>query len=258
VIEKAPEEVSYGKEFSLEVGAGDVARISWIRLPSVTHAFDQNQRINFLSFKAKGGTLKVKAPDKPGSCPPGHYMLFVLNQLGVPSHARSCTSAAMPRLASAPAAQLNYRTSEKRQDDLKKAKAGTRLQWDWPRHAHMASACWGGARGAEKLSAWSPQPIPNAESSTAQVHIEGTAGSRRLAETVRGDRQRQLRISGIRLAIDGTVRSSGKLELTTARPRYQDRAAGIGKSVAMGQNERQTKTCLEARDAGLRSSTAHD
>jgi len=32
--------------------------------------------------------LSVTAPDTPQLCPPGHYMLFVLNKKGVPSVAK--------------------------------------------------------------------------------------------------------------------------------------------------------------------------
>lgn len=223
VIEKAPEDVSYGKEFSLEVGAGDVAGISWIRLPSVTHAFDQNQRINFLSFKAKGGTFKVRAPDKPGSCPPGHYMLFVLNQLGVPSHARIVHIGGYAPARKRPLAAAAKFTAplKKRQDDLRRAKVGTPVTVGLTSTCpYGLGACWGGAHEAlKKLSGVvAVEPIPNAESSTAQVHIEGELPDledwpKQFAATANGS----YTFRGVELAIDGTVRSSrGRLELTTA------------------------------------------
>ena len=72
-ITSAPTSVRYGQSF--EVGtpdAADIATVSWIRLPSVTHSFDQNQRINFLRFTSDGpDTLSVTAPDTPQLCPPG-------------------------------------------------------------------------------------------------------------------------------------------------------------------------------------------
>ena len=56
-ITSAPASVSYGETF--EVGTSqpnDIGKVSWIRLPSVTHAFDQSQRINFLDSRwAPGG-----------------------------------------------------------------------------------------------------------------------------------------------------------------------------------------------------------
>ena len=66
----------------------DIGKVSWIRLPSVTHSFDESQRINFLQFQADAGRLTVTAPNSPNVCPPGHYMLFILSKDGVPSIAR--------------------------------------------------------------------------------------------------------------------------------------------------------------------------
>lgn len=87
-IRAAPDAISYGERFSLEVGGPDVARVTWIGLPSVTHAADHNQRINILPFRRDNGGVTVTAPERPGICPPGHYMLFVLSKAGVPSVAR--------------------------------------------------------------------------------------------------------------------------------------------------------------------------
>jgi hypothetical protein len=57
----------------------------------VTHTFNTNQRINVLDFKpdptAATPAIKVTAPANANLCPPGHYMLFVLNKAGVPSTA---------------------------------------------------------------------------------------------------------------------------------------------------------------------------
>jgi galactose oxidase len=87
-IEAAPEAINYGESFSLEVRGPDVAKITWIGLPSVTHAADHSQRINILDFRRSSGGVTVTAPGRPEICPPGHYMLFVLSAAGVPSVAR--------------------------------------------------------------------------------------------------------------------------------------------------------------------------
>jgi len=81
--------VTYGQTFEVGTSKPDqIDEVSWIRLPSVTHAFDQSQRINFLSFAAGDGVLRVTAPADAGACPPGPYMLFVLNREKVPSVAK--------------------------------------------------------------------------------------------------------------------------------------------------------------------------
>jgi galactose oxidase len=87
-ITSAPEEITYGQTFSLEISGPDVGKVTWIRLPSVTHTFDQNQHINILKFHTDNDRLTITAPPRPETCPPGHYMLFTLSKTGVPSLAR--------------------------------------------------------------------------------------------------------------------------------------------------------------------------
>jgi galactose oxidase len=92
-IDAAPASVNYDAEFDVTTAqAGSIGRVSWIRLPSVTHSFDQNQRINFLKFKVGGGKVTVTAPANADLCPPGHYMLFILDTAGVPSAERLVTT----------------------------------------------------------------------------------------------------------------------------------------------------------------------
>jgi galactose oxidase len=62
--------------------------VSLIRLGAVTHAFDQNQRFQRLSFTANATGLTVTAPSSATRTPPGHYMVFILNGDDVPSVAR--------------------------------------------------------------------------------------------------------------------------------------------------------------------------
>ena len=44
-----------------------------------------NQRFQRLQFTRGNGTLSIAAPADPNRTPPGHYLLFVLNETGVPS-----------------------------------------------------------------------------------------------------------------------------------------------------------------------------
>jgi hypothetical protein len=93
VITSAPSRLSYGQ--SLTVGSPDatsVAKITLIRLSSVTHAFNQSQLINRLTFSATGSTtLSVMGPKNANVAPPGPYMLFLVNAKGVPSKAKMVT-----------------------------------------------------------------------------------------------------------------------------------------------------------------------
>jgi hypothetical protein len=90
-INNAPTVVSYGQVFAIETtDSSQIAEVNLIRLSSVTHAFNQNQRIiRNLPFNSTDGTkMQVTAPDDRNVCPPGHYMLFILNKVRVPSVAR--------------------------------------------------------------------------------------------------------------------------------------------------------------------------
>lgn len=89
VIHAAPQHIAYGQTFFVGTPAPeDIAGVSLIRLSSTTHAFNQNQRINRLSFAQTAGGLSVSAPASANLAPPGHYMLFLLNNSGVPSVAQ--------------------------------------------------------------------------------------------------------------------------------------------------------------------------
>ncbi|QEL13653.1 galactose oxidase-like domain-containing protein [Limnoglobus roseus] len=88
-ITAAPTEVKYGDAFTVGTShPNQIGKVTWIRLSSVTHSFNMNQRMNVLAFMAGMGGLTVTAPADPKRCPPGHYMLFVLDNSGVPSVAK--------------------------------------------------------------------------------------------------------------------------------------------------------------------------
>jgi galactose oxidase len=78
--------VNYGETFTVTTAnAAQITEVRWIRLGSVTHAFDANQRANTLTFARGSGLVRVTAPANSRLAPPGHYLLFVLNRNGVPS-----------------------------------------------------------------------------------------------------------------------------------------------------------------------------
>ncbi len=86
VVSSAPADVAYGAQFRvLTPQAGTIAKVSLIRLGAVTHAFDENQRFQWLTFTADATGLTVTAPSSANRAPPGHYMVFILNGSDVPS-----------------------------------------------------------------------------------------------------------------------------------------------------------------------------
>jgi Domain of unknown function (DUF1929)/Bacterial Ig-like domain (group 1)/Carboxypeptidase regulatory-like domain len=88
-ITTAPATVSYGQAFAVATpNAAQVTSVRWIRLGSVTHAFDMSQRANTLQFTSTPTGVQVTAPSGPNLAPPGHYLLFILNRNGVPSEGK--------------------------------------------------------------------------------------------------------------------------------------------------------------------------
>jgi hypothetical protein len=88
-ISSAPSSVAYGQTFSVATPNGaQIEDARWIRLGSVTHAFDMSQRANTLSFTRTATGVEITAPASPNLAPPGHYLLFLLNRNGVPSVGR--------------------------------------------------------------------------------------------------------------------------------------------------------------------------
>jgi galactose oxidase len=87
-ISSAPATTFYGQSFTVSTpDAASITKVAWVRLGSVTHAFDQNQRYVPLAFTRTSTGVAV-TPAGRNSAPPGHYMLFLLNTAGVPSIAK--------------------------------------------------------------------------------------------------------------------------------------------------------------------------
>jgi hypothetical protein len=89
-IAGAPDFVSYGQAFAVQTpDAARIVKATWIRLSSVTHAFNQNQRLNYLPVSAgSASSITLTAPSNANLAPPGDYMLFLIDSNGVPSVAK--------------------------------------------------------------------------------------------------------------------------------------------------------------------------
>ena len=81
--------IGYGSAFQLQTpDAANISSVVLMRPGAPTHAFDMEQRLVGLSFTPGTGVLNVTAPPTSNIAPPGYYMLFVLNNAGVPSVAQ--------------------------------------------------------------------------------------------------------------------------------------------------------------------------
>ncbi len=94
-ITTAPKEITYGQQFTVGVGAAavpggnvsaaDVESGALIRLGSVTHGINQDQRRVALTIASRaddGRSLVLNGPANGNECPPGYYMLFLLKRNG--------------------------------------------------------------------------------------------------------------------------------------------------------------------------------
>jgi hypothetical protein len=85
-ITGAPSSISFGNTFTVQTpDAANIAHVVLVRNGAVTHAFGMDQREVEMSFTAGSGTLTVTAPPNGNIAAPGYYMLFILNNSGVPS-----------------------------------------------------------------------------------------------------------------------------------------------------------------------------
>ena len=83
---QTPDAVTYGQTvFVSTLDGASITKVTLIRLGSVTHAFDSGQRLVPASFAQAVGGLSVQIPSSRADAPPGPYMLFIVNGLGVPS-----------------------------------------------------------------------------------------------------------------------------------------------------------------------------
>lgn len=88
-ITSSPNQIAYGDSFSIAfTSSASVNTVSLIRLSSVTHSVNMDQRYVRLSQGvAAGPAVTIPAPADAILAPPGFYMMFVVSADGVPSQA---------------------------------------------------------------------------------------------------------------------------------------------------------------------------
>jgi len=119
-ITNVPTEVGYGTKFNIKTSnSTDINSVVLVRPGSSTHSFDMEQRLVSLAFQPGAtGTVKASAPPNGSIAPPGYYMLFLINQAGVPSTAKFLHLTSVPKdrppegEITSPAADLNIRVGQ--------------------------------------------------------------------------------------------------------------------------------------------------
>jgi len=88
-IESAPGVLAIGSSVPIVTGASDVIeRVTLVRASAATHGLNNAQQFVELPFALEGGAVNAQMPANAAEAPPGYYLLFVINDAGVPSRAK--------------------------------------------------------------------------------------------------------------------------------------------------------------------------
>ena len=91
-IATAPGQLTHGTGFDVDTpDAASITSVALTHATSVTHGFDFDNRYVPLDFTRSGSTLHVDGPANARVVPPGSYLLWIVNDKGVPSVARIVT-----------------------------------------------------------------------------------------------------------------------------------------------------------------------
>jgi hypothetical protein len=85
-VRSAPTAVRFGETFRVDVqDPAKIAAVNLLRHGSVTHAWNAGQRIVPLDFALVADGVLVTVPTDSARCLPGYYMMFLIDDEGVPS-----------------------------------------------------------------------------------------------------------------------------------------------------------------------------
>ncbi len=83
----APDVANVGDNLAVQVDA-TISRVTLIKSGSVTHSVNMDQRFLELSFTQSGNMLGISLPVRATDTPPGYYLMFAIDNAGVPSVAQ--------------------------------------------------------------------------------------------------------------------------------------------------------------------------
>lgn len=85
-LDNVPEQINYSTSFFVKTDEQTtIERAHLIKLGSATHSQNQDQRLIPVKVQQRGISLRITSPARREIAPPGHYMLFVINEDGTPS-----------------------------------------------------------------------------------------------------------------------------------------------------------------------------
>ena len=85
-ITNNPSSMKYDTPYTITSDSSNISKISLIRMSSVTHNNNMDQRCLFLNILENSGTnIKIQSTKDGSWAPPGYYLLFVVDDQGIPS-----------------------------------------------------------------------------------------------------------------------------------------------------------------------------
>lgn len=85
-INSVPARINYAQGFAINTSnSAAIRKVGLVRLGAPTHGQDQDQRYVPIGYTAGPNVLNATAPANANIAPPGYYMLFVVDDQGVPS-----------------------------------------------------------------------------------------------------------------------------------------------------------------------------
>ena len=233
----APAVADYGQAFDVDTDQlNQIVQVNWIRLSTVTHSANMGQLIVSSTPEVVAGRLRVTAPAGPGDAPPGHYILFLVNNAGVPSvgsivqlnvPAPALPPQPLPLLEiglSPPVADEDRGVADRLATEAAAGQTGTKVVVGVTGLCpYGIGACWGGAHeGLRQLDRVAHVvPVPDAEHSTATVYLvdQGVPQLARWREQFAQFVNGSYRLRGVEVTLSGrVVPSDGRLELRLEGP----------------------------------------
>ena len=86
-ILSATDSAEVGDALSIQTDITNVSAVNLVKTGSVTHSVNMDQRFLTLPFTQSGNMVQASLPLRATDTPPGYYLMFVLDQNGVPSMA---------------------------------------------------------------------------------------------------------------------------------------------------------------------------
>jgi galactose oxidase len=223
VIEAARDKADYNSTITIRFSGPAPARVTAVKLGSVTHSLDANQRFIELAFAIDEDAVTATIPASREDYPPGFYMLFLLSGNGVPSVARMVQIGDAVQADRTPKAEVEAKDQPlhlaegltARDKDVEATSKGTRVVIGLTSRCPYGLAnCWGGAyqtlqalKGVAVVKA-----VANAQDSTGELFLDGH-GLPDLDDwdkTFRAMAKGSYDFRGVEVTVSGTVRSLGE------------------------------------------------